>query len=78
MGVGFAMLPRNQMQLPIPRLYLSLRQSLTTPRLTPAQLQRAEAHYRKVYSTCPHAPKCGTHRDCVRSLALEMRERGYL
>lgn len=69
---------RDQMPLPIPRLYLSLRQSLERPRLTPEQLKKAEAHYRKVYARCPHEPRCAGFKGCVRLIADEMRQNGHL
>lgn len=70
---------RDQMPLPIPRLYLSLRQSQQTPRLTPQQRALAERQLSRVYGgRCPHEPRCGRHSACVTALAQEMRSKGFI
>lgn len=73
------MLPRNQLPLPIPRLYLSLRQSQLPPKLTPQDRATAEQVYKSSYgSRCPHEPRHGARSACITALAQEMRDKGFL
>ncbi len=59
--------------------YPSLRQVKARVPLTPRQLHAAEQVYVRAHaSRCPHAPPCGLRSTCIRQLAQEMKERGYV
>lgn len=47
--------------------------------LTPADLKLAEQVYRRsLRARCSHTPPCAEWTGCIRKLAREMKQKGYL
>ncbi len=60
-------------------MFPSLRQVKARVPLTPQQLDAAEQVYVRAHaSRCPHAPSCGLRSTCIRQLAQEMKEKGFV
>ena len=60
-------------------MFPSLRQVKARVPLTPQQLEAAETVYVRAHaSRCPHTPPCGLRSTCIRQLAQEMKEKGFV
>jgi hypothetical protein len=60
-------------------IYPTMRQTKAQTPLTPRQRELAEEVYIRAYaSRCPHQPPCGLRSTCIRQIAEEQREKGYV